>query len=103
MCVRRVCRASANSTAHFQSELAIDTNIVVTDTYVVVADARVAVADARGAVADTQKAVAGTHAVVADTYPMVANIHRSVLTGQVGTSSNNRSVGATCHRMLTNL
>jgi hypothetical protein len=111
MYVRWVCRAFANLTAPFQTELAIDTNLVVTDTHVVVADTqvvvadtRVAVADARRAVADTQKAVAGTqtvvtdtHTVVTDTNTMVADIHRSVLTGREGTSSNNRLVGVICH------
>jgi hypothetical protein len=89
--------AFANLTAPFQTELAIDTNLVVTDTHVVVADTQVTVADTRVAVTDAQKAIAGTHTVVADTHTMVADIHRSVLTGREGTSSKNNSVSTTCH------
>jgi ATP-dependent protease HslVU (ClpYQ) peptidase subunit len=100
MCVRWAYWAFANLTAPFQTELAIDTNLVVTDTQVVVADTQVAVTDTRMAVADTrmavtdaQKAIAGTHTVVADTHTMVADIHRSVLTGREGTTDENHPVG----------
>ena len=75
-----------NSPVPFQTELAIDTNIVVANTQTAVADTRLAVADA--------------HAVVADTHTMVADIHRSVLTGQEGNSGQKHSVGAIC-RTLT--
>jgi hypothetical protein len=64
-----------------QTELAIDTNLVVTGTHV--------------AVADAQKAIAGTLTVVVDTHTMVADIHQSVLTGRVGTCHKNHSVGTT--------
>ena len=68
-----LCLAPTNSAARFQTELAIDTNIVVSD---------------------TQTAVADALTVVTDTRTMVADIHRSVLTVQDDTSSKNRSVGA---------
>ena len=64
----------------FQTELTIDTNIVVTHTHTVVAD---------------------THTVVEGTHTMVADIHRSVLTGQEGTSGWNRWVRATFYRLTT--
>ena len=77
-----------NSTALFQTELAIDTNMVVGDTHEVVAETRVVVAD--------------THTAVADTRTMVADIHRSVLTGQNGTTSDkNLSVGVICYPLDT--
>ena len=81
-----------NSTAVFQTELAIDTNMVVGDTH--------------GVVAGTHVVVTNTHTVVADTHTMVADIHRSVLTGQEGTSDKNHSVGVKAllslnHRMFT--
>jgi hypothetical protein len=66
--------------APFQTELAIDTNMVVTDTNLVVTD---------------------THVVVTDTHTLVADIHRSVLTGHEGASGHNDSVGATFHPSTT--
>ena len=89
--------------ALFQTELAIDTNIVVGDTHVVVTDTRRVIADTHTVVADTHTVVADTHTVVADTYTavgdtqtMVADIHRSVLSGGGDTSGKNHSVRATC-------
>ena len=102
----------------FQTELAIDTNIVVAnthtvvantnavvanthtvveDTHAVVADTHTAVADTRVIVADTHTVVGDTHTAVADTRTMVSDIHRIVLTGQEVSSGKNRSVGAACH------
>ena len=90
-----------NLPAFFQTHLAIDTHIAVTDTRVMVADTHIAVSDTHIAVADTQVVVAGTQAVVTDTHQMVADIHRKVLTGQEGTSAQNRSVRATHYLSTT--
>jgi hypothetical protein len=104
MYVHWACWAFTNLATLLQTELAIDTNLVVTDTRVVVADTQVvvtdtqvAVADTRAAVVDAHKAIAGTHTVVADTHTMIADIHRSVLTGREGTSNKNNSVSVSQH------
>ena len=62
----RSCWVFVNLVALFQTELAIDTNIVVAGTHAVVSD---------------------THTVVGDTHTMVADIHRSVLTGHGDTQA----------------
>ena len=59
-------------TDHFQTELAIDTNMVVTDTNVVVTD--------------TKTMVAKTQTMVAETQAVVADMRRDMLTGHEGTS-----------------
>jgi hypothetical protein len=51
-----------------QTELAINTNMILADTHTMVADTHTMVAD--------------THTMVADTHTMVADIHRNVLTGR---------------------
>ena len=66
-CVRSVLLGIPKLHTPFQTELAIDTNMVVSDTQVAVADIQTVVAD----------------------------IHRNVLAGQEGTSGQNNSVGAT--------
>ena len=86
-CVRLVLLGTRQLSVPFQTELTIDTNIVVSDTHVVVTDTHTVVAD--------------THAAVADTRTMVADLHRSVLTGKEDTSGNNHLVGATCHSPAT--
>jgi hypothetical protein len=55
------------------------------------------VAGAQMTVTDTQMMVADTKITVSNTQTMVADIHRNMLTGQKGTSSQNDSVGATCY------
>ena len=79
-CVQFILLDTCELTSPFQTELAIDTNIVVPNT-------RLAVADA--------------HAVVSDTHTMVADIHRSVSTGQEGSSSTKHSVGTIYHPLTT--
>jgi hypothetical protein len=86
--------AFASSAVPIQTELAIDTNIVVTDTHVVVSDTRTVVAD-------THTMVADAHTTLADTRTMVADIHRNMLTEQEGTSGKTHLVGATCHPPTT--
>ena len=56
----------------FQTELAINTHVVVADTKTVVTD---------------------TQTVVVDTQTMVADIHRNVLAGSEGSSNQNNLVG----------
>jgi hypothetical protein len=55
------------------------------------------VLDTHKEVADARVTIANTETVVEDTQMMVADIHRKVLAGQEGTSSQNHSVGATCY------
>ena len=81
-------------TAPFQTELAIDTNIVVTDTHAVVTDAHMMVSDTRTVVTDTQT-------VVTKIEKKVADMHRDVLAGREGASGQNNSVCATCHSQIT--
>ena len=68
----RSCWALVNLVALFQTELAIDTNIVV----------------------------AGTQTVVADTHTMVADIHRSVLTGHGDTQTRSDMLNSTSFAVL---
>ena len=88
------CSSPATSSAPFQTELAIDTNIVVTDTHAVVTDAHVVVSDTHTVVTDTQT-------VVTKIEKKVADIHRDVLAGREGSSGQNNSVCATGHPQTT--
>ena len=63
-----------------QTELAIDTNIVVADTHVVVVD---------------------TQTVVTKIEKKVEDMHRDVLAGRGDPSGQNNSVCATCHPQTT--
>ena len=56
-----------------QTELAINTHVVVSDTHTMVSD---------------------THAMVSDTHAMVSDLHRNALTIQGGTDAQHRSVSA---------
>ena len=78
-----VIRGLADS---FQTELAINTHVVVADTQTVVVNTQTAVVNTRTAVFDTQ-------AVVLDTQTMVTDIHRNFLAGSEGSSNQNDSVG----------
>ena len=92
---KQSCSARATSAAPLQTELAIDTNILVTDTHAIVTDAHMMVSDTRIAVSDTQT-------VVTKIEKKVADIHRDVLAGREGASGQNNSVGATWHSQTTN-
>jgi hypothetical protein len=72
--------AFVNLEAPLQTELAIDTNIVVVDTHGLVADA---------------------HMAVTNTETMVADMHRNMFTGQKDASDQNDSVGAICYSLTT--
>ena len=80
--------------APFQTELAIDTNMRVADTQRVVANTQLTVTN-------TQLTVTNTQLAVTNTQTMVADIHRNMLTGQKGTSDQDRHVGATCYPLVT--
>jgi hypothetical protein len=84
---------AADSIAPFQTELAIDTNIRVAVTQTMVADTRMTVANSQTMIANTQAAIADAQTTVANTQTMVADIHRNMLAGQKGDSSQNNSVG----------
>jgi hypothetical protein len=96
---RSVSWVFTNLPVLFQTELAIDTHMMVTDTKAVVVntrkivkDTQVVVANTQTMIADAQVVVSNTQATVADTHVLVADIHRKVLTGQGGTSNENHSV-----------
>jgi hypothetical protein len=96
-CVRPILPEFVILVTSFQTQLALDTHMVVTDTQTTAADTKVMVADAKTVVVDTQSMVADAKTVVVDTQSMVADIHRKVvLTGQETTSGQN-NVGAACY------
>jgi hypothetical protein len=66
-----------------------------------VLDTHKEVADARVTIANTETVVENTQKKVTDTQTMVADIHRKVLAGQEGTSSQNHSVGVTYHSQIS--
>jgi hypothetical protein len=80
MCVQWFQLGIRELSNHFQTELAIDTNIRVADTQVTVTNTQVMVADTRTTVADTRT--------------MVADMHRNMLTGQKDASGKTNSVSA---------
>ena len=65
-------------TAHFQTELAINTNVVVSDVH-------------RG-VANTYTVVSDVHQGVVNTHTVVSEIHRVIVQNQEGTDGKNQSV-----------
>ena len=65
-------------TARFQTELAINTNVVVSDVH-------------RG-VANTYTVVSDVHQGVVNTHTVVSEIHRVIVQNQEGTDSKNQSV-----------
>ena len=111
-------------TVHSQTELAINTHVVVLDvrhdvtttqtivsnvhrdvinTHAAVSDVQCDVVAARTVVSNVQNDVASTHAVVSDirsdvtsTHTMVSDIHRVVTKSQEGTHGDNCSVSVTC-------
>jgi hypothetical protein len=83
-----------NLGSSFQTQLVLDTHKAV-------ADARATIANTETVVADTQTKVTDTQTIVADTQTMVADIHRKVLAGQEGTSSQNHSVGVTYYSQIS--
>ena len=114
--VRLVLPGILNLTSSPQTQLAIDTHMVVADSKTMVADTQTKVTDTQTKVTDTQAKVADTQSKVADTqtkvtdtqtkvtdtqtkvtdtHTMVADIHQQVLAGRQDTSGQNRSVRLT--------
>jgi tetratricopeptide (TPR) repeat protein len=75
-----------------QTELAINTNVVVSDTHVAVSNTHVVVSDTHVAVSSTHVVVSDTHAVVSDAHAMISDLHRNALTRQEGSDGQDRSV-----------
>jgi hypothetical protein len=82
------------TTPPFKTELAINTNLVVSDTHV-------AVSDTHATVSNTHVVVSDTHAVVSDTHAMISDLHRNALTGQEGTDDQHRSVSPASYVQTT--
>ena len=107
--VRSAAPARPPLTVHFQTELAINTNMVVSDvrhdvltTRTVVSDVHhditnihTVVSDAQTIVADVRHDVANTHTVVSDTHVIVSDIYRTIVENQEGTGDKNQSVSVT--------
>ena len=74
-------------TDRFQTELAINTNVVVSDTHTIVSNVDHGVTNTQTIVSNIDHGVANTQAIVTD-------IHR-IVAGQEGTDGKNRSVSAT--------
>ena len=76
--VRSVASPPALLIASFQTELAINTHVVLSDT--------------QNTVVDTHNTVVDTHNTVADTRNIVSDIHRAVMKNQEGSNAGNRPV-----------
>ena len=88
-------------TAQFQTELAINTNVTVSDVQRDVLNTQTIVSDVRHDVTNAHAVVSNTHVIVSElqrnvttTQTIVSDIRRTILEGQEGTDSKNRSVSA---------
>ena len=79
--VRSITSAWPSLTVHFQTELAIDTNLVVSDVH--------------QRVVNTHTITKYTHTIAKDTHTIVSDIHRTMVQGQEGTDSKDLSVSVT--------
>ena len=98
--VRAAAFVRQSLTALFQTELAVNTHGVASDTYAVASDTyamasntHVLASNTHVVVSDTHVVASDTHGVASDTRAMVLDIHRSVVTGQGATDSQQHSVG----------
>ena len=96
-CVHSVLLSTCEFNRPFQTELAIDTNIVVANTNTVVENTQAVVTGTQRTVADTRVVVADTQTVVTKIEKKVEDIHRDVLAGRGDASGQNGSVGVTFH------
>jgi len=122
--VRSVASVRPLLTVRFQTELAINTHVVVSDirrdfanTHTVVSDIHRGVLNVQTIASDVRHGVTNTHAVVSNigndvvstrtivsevhqgvvnTHTIVSDIHRTIVEGQEGIDGKNRLVGVTC-------
>ena len=115
--VRFVTFACSSLIVHFQTELSINTHVVVSDIRQDVANTRAIVSNVHQGVVNTHTiiselhhdvettcaAITNTHTTVTDTYTtvsdtrtMVSDIHRAIVENQDGTDSNSRLVSVIC-------
>ena len=113
--VRSVTYARPLLTVHFQTELAVNTNVVVSDirhdvtnTHTVVSRIRRDVVNTQTIVSNVHQGVVNTHTVVselqnsvANTHTIVSDIHRTIVGGREGTDGENQSVSVTCTLFVT--
>jgi len=102
--VRSVPPARSPLTIHFQTELAINTNVAVSDVHRDVLNTQATVSDIRHDVTNTHTVVSNTHVVVSElqrnvtnTQTIVSDIHRTIVEGQEGAGGKNQSISASLH------
>jgi len=93
--VRSVPPARLPLTIHFQTELAINTNVVVSDVHHDVLTTQTIVSDVRHDITTTHTVVSNTHVIVSELQRNVSDIHRTMVESQEGTEGKNQSVGVT--------
>ena len=99
--VRPVTPLWSSPTIRFQTELSINTHVVVSDirhdvvnTHTIVSDVHQGVVNANTIISDLQYDVTNTHAIVSE-------IRRNMVTGQEGTSGQNHPVSANLYPTTT--
>jgi hypothetical protein len=88
-------------TVHSQTELAINTHVVVLDVRHDVATTQTIVSDVHRDVVSTHATVSDVQNDVASTHTMVSDIHRVVTKSQEGAHGNNCLVSITCMLFIT--
>ena len=78
-------------TVHPQTELSMNTHVVVTDI-------RQDVVNTRTILSDVHQGVVNTHSIATDTHTIVSDIHRAMVVTQEGADGKDRLVSVTCIR-----
>ena len=90
--VRSVTSVWPPLTGHSQTELSINTHVIVSDIRRDVVNTHTLVSDVRQGVADTRSVVSELHHNVTDTHTIVSDIHRVMVENRDGTGGKNLSV-----------
>ena len=85
----------------FQTELAINTNVVVSDVHRGVMNTHTIVSDVRQSVINTQTLVSDVHRGVTNALTIVSEIHHTIVQNQEGSDGKNQSVSVTCTPFVT--